>query len=117
MIKVDTYTIESGNSKTHARIPAIKHPSTIVRPDDPACMVTPTLKNLHEITCLEGPCAFLDVLSPPYETGKYGEGKRPCTFYKVVANTSDEDKVQLTVTDVPDEFYSETLPYKGQPLQ
>lgn len=80
-------------------------------------MVTPTIKNLHEITCLEGPCAFLDILSPPYDTGEYGEGKRPCTFYKVVTNKDGDDKVQLMVYDVPHEFYSESLPYKGRPLR
>ncbi|XP_011505252.1 PREDICTED: 2-aminoethanethiol dioxygenase [Ceratosolen solmsi marchali] len=120
VVKIDSYSIESYRDKVSDKnkgIAAVKHSSTIIKHTDPACVLTPFLKNLHEITCLEGPAAFLDVLSPPYDTGDYGKGKRPCTFFKVVTINEISDNVQLVATDIPSTFYSKSLNYMGQPLR
>jgi cysteamine dioxygenase len=120
VVKIDSYSIQSYSNKVIDQskgIPAVRHSSSIIKQTDPACVLTPVLKNLHEITCLEGPAAFLDVLSPPYDTGEYGEGKRPCTFFKVISINEISDNVQLVATDVPPTFYSRSINYMGQPLR
>ncbi|OXU25330.1 hypothetical protein TSAR_000433 [Trichomalopsis sarcophagae] len=120
VVKIDSYTIESESDKVLEQdklISAVKHPPVIVRPSDSACVLTPLVRNLHEITCLEGPCAFLDILSPPYDTNTLGEGKRPCTFFKEAVSDEMSDAVQLVVTDVPPTFYSRSIKYLGQPLR
>ncbi|KAJ8684284.1 hypothetical protein QAD02_020076 [Eretmocerus hayati] len=120
IVQIDSFSIDpetDDGSRRSSQIPAVRHPSVIVKHTDSACVLTPVLRNLHEITCLEGPCAFLDVLSPPYDTGDFGEGKRPCTFYKVAAGLEKSENVYLTVTDVPPRFYSKSLKYMGQPLR
>ncbi|XP_058803646.1 2-aminoethanethiol dioxygenase [Phymastichus coffea] len=118
VVKIDSYTIESPNStiEINQRIPATRHPSMIIGTTDPACVLTPDKRNLHEITCIEGPAAFLDILSPPYDTDEYGDGKRPCRYFKCISNEMTE-QVQLMIADVPSSFYSRTIKYLGKPLR
>lgn len=120
VVKIDSYSIESSSDRVleeDKEMPAIKHASAIVRPTDPACVLTPLVRNLHEITCIEGPAAFLDILSPPYDTYTYGERKRLCTFFKEASTSEMSDNVQLVVTESPPSFYSRSIKYKGQPLR
>ena len=44
-----------------------------------ACVLTPEEANLHEIQAHEGPMAFLDILSPPYD---HDTGGRLCHYYR-----------------------------------
>lgn len=104
--------------KKSGELIATKHPSVIVQSQDEPCMLTPTEKNLHEIECIDGPAAFLDVISPPYIADVYGDGPRPCTFFKqtsIINKTTDE--VKLAVMRSPKDFSSIRLNYQGPPLR
>ncbi|XP_074103795.1 2-aminoethanethiol dioxygenase [Cotesia typhae] len=113
------------NLPNSTEVDALKHPSKIVEINDPACVLLPHDQNLHEITCVKGPAAFLDVLSPPYE----GVSNRMCTFFKQIPTSASPSspsseskdnspiKVKLIVTDQPPCFYSTSLRYLGPPLR
>lgn len=125
VVNINSYTIQSDSDylvNTDKKIEATSHATETVNKNDPACILTPRDKNLHGISCVEGPAAFLDILSPPYKVDMYGQGERPCTYFDVISSneTSKSDKisdqVQLIVTNSPVDFYSQTLKYTGPTL-
>ncbi|KAI4501306.1 hypothetical protein M0802_003679 [Mischocyttarus mexicanus] len=101
---------------------AFRHRPVILHKNSPACVLTPQDKNLHEISCLEGPAAFLDILSPSYEDDDFGNGTRPCTYFKTIYSKPYTDsgdiieEVRLLVEHQPSGFYSQNLKYTGPPL-
>ena len=118
-VKIDCYSFEASSDialEQDGPIPAKMHPTVTLTPSDPSCVLTPTLMNLHEISSINGPVAFLDILSPPYDTDIYGEGKRPCTYFKVIEKSEISDKVNLVISDTPANFYSRNIKYQGKPL-
>lgn len=100
--------------KEGVSLSALKHYSEILESKDPSCVLNPDSKNLHEITCIEGPAAFLDVLSPPY----FSDSDMHCSYFKVTKSEKNEqsDKVKLIVSKCPTNFYSRSLRYLGPPL-
>lgn len=119
-MRIESYTLEDNREifEMYQQIPAVKHDPVIVKSTDPSCVLKPILKNLHEVTCLEGPAAFLDILSPSYNIlGKYGDNLRLCTYFKVIEVDNASNKVQLVVADIPSDFYSVNIKYTGEPLK
>lgn len=125
-VKIDSYTMQIGNNcviRPDEEIAAVKHSEALVDDKDSACVLTPCNKNLHEISCVKGPAAFLDILSPPYDVDQYGKGPRPCTFFRIInkdqstESAERSDKVKLVVTESPPDFYSRSLKYLGPPLR
>lgn len=57
------------------------HQDTVLSPDHQPCLLFPIEGNLHEITPVDGPAVFLDILAPPYD---HDLGTRECRFYKEV---------------------------------
>lgn len=118
-VKIDSYSIEETDYDSEMcfseenPLNAIKHPSLVVRENDPACVLTPRERNLHEISCIEGPAAFLDILSPPYDSDT---GHPRCTLYKAIGS-NDNDKVKLVPMEPPENFTSENIKYMGPSLQ
>lgn len=105
---------------------ALRYPSQVIQKSDPACVLTPHDHNLHEISCMKGPAAFLDILSPPYDVDADGRERslRPCTFFRQIGeektNDGPEDtpvKVRLMAGYQPPVFYSTNLKYLGPPLR
>ncbi|KAK0182610.1 hypothetical protein PV327_000730 [Microctonus hyperodae] len=128
-VKIDSYTMTTclKNMKAGDEVIAQKYPSIIAQKNHPACVLNPNDHNLHEITCIEGPAAFLDILSPPYkvDVDEHGIADRPCTFFKLLSfeetsTSSDNDDssvlVKLKVGQQPHNFYSKSLKYLGPPL-
>ncbi|KYN03526.1 PREDICTED: 2-aminoethanethiol dioxygenase [Cyphomyrmex costatus] len=125
MVELSSYSLKTKSNhviKAKEEIAAVKHRPVCLHSNSPACILTPTEKNLHEISCVEGPAAFLDILSPPYDN-EFGNGTRPCTFFKTVKSklyTESADiieEVQLSVVENISDFYSLNLDYMGPPLQ
>lgn len=126
IVELNSYSMRTKNDhviKSNEEITAIKHRSISLNSNSSACILTPSEKNLHEIKCIQGPAAFLDILSPPYDVDEFGKGPRPCTFFKIVKSklcTESADvfeEVQLSVIESPRDFYSSTLKYIGPPLK
>lgn len=126
MVELSSYSLKAkGNHviKTNEEITAIRHRPISLHNGSSACILTPSEKNLHEILCVEGPAAFLDILSPPYDVDEFGRGLRPCTFFKAARSklcaesTDMMEEVQLSVVESPPDFYSSSLEYIGPSLK
>ncbi|XP_076231893.1 2-aminoethanethiol dioxygenase [Calliopsis andreniformis] len=124
-VQVNSYTLKTNDDhimKLNKEISALRHRPISLNSKSPACILTPRDKNLHEISSIEGPAAFLDILSPPYDVDESGEGPRPCTFFKTINSmlyTDSPDiieEVKLLVVEGPPDFCSESLKYTGPPL-
>ncbi|XP_020294863.1 2-aminoethanethiol dioxygenase [Pseudomyrmex gracilis] len=125
IVELNSYSLKTKRDHITkgSEIAALRHRPISLHCDSPACILTPAEKNLHEILCVEGPAAFLDILSPPYDVDDFGRGPRPCTFFKPVQSkvcTDESDvieEVQLTVTESPSDFYSLNVEYIGPSLK
>lgn len=62
-------------------IMARPHQDVVVNAESCAQLLTPEEGNLHEVTPVDGPAVFLDILAPPYD---HDLGTRECRFYKEV---------------------------------
>lgn len=125
-VKIESFTMETSVDdiiEPNTGYTAIKHAGKVAKDTDDACVLTPWERNLHEISCVEGPAAFLDILSPPYDVDEFGRGTRPCTFFRVTGslrtteNDDKLDKVRLESTESPPDFFSRSLKYLGPPLR
>lgn len=70
--------------------------------------------NYHEITALDGPAAFFDVLSPPYsDVHEDGPEARHCHFYKklVVENSPERKILKLEQIDCPSHYYCDSITF------
>lgn len=102
---------------------ARKEPAINVSSTDEACLLSPISGNLHEIHSVNGPAAFLDVLSPPYGTDIPGVGPRPCRYFREleesnVASGSSNETLPIRLTKLlripaPYDYWSDTAPYLG----
>lgn len=124
-VEISSYTLKTKDDhivRLNEEVRAVKHRPISLDDTSPACALTPREKNLHEILCVEGPAAFLDILSPPYEVEEYAKGPRPCTFFKIISSKSSAqsadivEDVKLLVLENPPEFYSTRIEYSGPPL-
>ncbi|GAB1860264.1 2-aminoethanethiol dioxygenase [Camponotus japonicus] len=126
VVELNSYSLRTKGDhviKSNEEIAAVRHRPVSLHSNSSACILTPSEKNLHQIICIEGPAAFLDILSPPYDVDEFGKGPRPCTFFKVVKSklcTESADiieEIQLSVVESPPDFYSSSLKYIGPPLK
>uniref|UniRef100_A0A8C4Q9P4 Uncharacterized protein n=1 Tax=Eptatretus burgeri TaxID=7764 RepID=A0A8C4Q9P4_EPTBU len=46
------------------------------------CILTPEKGNIHEVSAVFGPAAFLDILAPPYDD----KAGRPCHYYRACSS-------------------------------
>ncbi|XP_076367322.1 2-aminoethanethiol dioxygenase [Tachypleus tridentatus] len=96
----------------HRLFPAKQNRDIIASPDSEPCVLTPKEGNYHEITALDGPAAFLDILAPPYDMKE-----RDCHYYRKVGETRQEGRDSkiswLVEIPAPTDFWCNTSPYLG----
>lgn len=80
-----------------------------------SCVLEPEKGNLHEIESVGGPAAFIDILSPPYETYIPNVGPRKCSYYKLVKELAPK-VFKLEETGSPSWYWNDTFPYTGPQL-
>lgn len=116
-IKVQSYTPLEQPNPPGLR-PAVKHPPVIRNADQPPLSLCPNEENIHEIMSLDGPAAFLDILSPPYGLDTREGSDRDCHYYEQLGlvNDLDTSKVWLTRIPSPSEFWCDQAQYQGPPL-
>lgn len=125
IVELNNYSLKTKSdiSNSNEEIVAFRHRPISIHSNSSACILTPSERNLHEIFCVEGPAAFLDILSPPYEVDEFGRGPRPCTFFKTVKSklytesTDIIEEVQLSVEESPPDFFSSSIKYIGPSLK
>lgn len=118
-------------------VPTLAPNRVTVGPDSKPLVLYPDKDNFHEIRLVEGPAAFLDILSPPYnsvneEDGSLeipGDERRDCGFYKDITRsvTAGTGKFPPLATNPsihwlhrlrtqPADYFCDQEPYKGPPL-
>jgi len=108
-------------------VPVKAEPIVFVNAESPTCELTPTAGNIHEVSSIDGPAAFLDILGPPYD---HDNGTRVCHYYRVLgqvkhaAQPGSQDTVAadnevnvLLRTSQPRDFWGEGEDYKGPKLE
>ncbi|XP_046383336.1 2-aminoethanethiol dioxygenase [Ischnura elegans] len=114
----------SESLKKQAIVVSKKLPEASSTSSDGACVLTPNESNLHEIRCVDGPSAFLDILAPPYssQSDESEEVLRVCHYFTEAPRSqivSDEefeqkkDHTWLIQIPCPKEFYCDTAEYRG----
>jgi cysteamine dioxygenase len=95
---------------------AIKMPEMIVSENDGACFLTPSERNLHEIQSVDGPAAFLDILSPPYDDA----GERSCHYFKEASDDTCglvSNQARLIHIPSPPEYWNDVAVYEGPTIR
>jgi cysteamine dioxygenase len=108
----------SRTTSKNETLSAIKMPEVIVSKNNGACFLTPTERNLHEICSVDGTAAFLDILSPPYDTSDFGE--RSCHYFKEQNCETTEhipNKARLIHIHSPPEYWCDVAVYEGPTIR
>ncbi|XP_060063578.1 2-aminoethanethiol dioxygenase-like [Ylistrum balloti] len=97
---------------------ASRHQSVTLTTDDPACVLSPSVGNIHEMISVDGPAAFIDILAPPYD---HTTGERICQYYMDCSEdtpTSSDNQVHwLRRIPAPHSFWCDSMEYNGPPLK
>lgn len=104
-----------GDSFFHNQLTAELCSELLATSDSGSCVLEPEKGNLHEIESVGGPAAFIDILSPPYETYIPDVGPRKCSYYKIVKELTD-GVFKLEETGSPAWYWNDTFRYTGPQL-
>ncbi|CAH0555495.1 unnamed protein product [Brassicogethes aeneus] len=80
-----------------------------------SCILEPDIKNLHEIESVDGPAAFIDILSPPYDTEIPLVGPRKCNYYSTLSQVS-QNVFKLQKVGCPSWYWTDSFQYTGPDL-
>lgn len=90
------------------------NPPLILDQSSPASFLDEKSCNYHEITALDGPAAFFDVLSPPYsDFSDMNPDSRHCHFYRklMVDNSSERKILKLEQIECPAHYFCDSLQF------
>ncbi|KAK4309784.1 hypothetical protein Pmani_001386 [Petrolisthes manimaculis] len=106
-------------------VPATKHTKVEVRAGDAACRLCPGDHNIHEIHSIDGPAAFLDILSPPYGEDMRTGHDRDCHYYQELSpslapslapslsTSASPNSTWLLSVPTPADFWCDQVDYQG----
>lgn len=119
-IKVSSYTMTEEPTDVYSNLPPIqfsaeRHPDELMDAQSPTCILDPKQRNIHEIESVDGPAAFLDILSPPYCSRENPHDSRKCTYFKVLERLSGKS-YQLKEINPPNWYWNDTYMYEGPKL-
>lgn len=89
-----------------SKIHTSKLAPVIATENDGPCALYPLEGNIHQIDAVEGPAAFVDIISPPYVNDGIGR----CRFYKEIKTSKG---IQLESIGVPRDYRSDLAKYDG----
>lgn len=104
--RIQSYTLEQPLQNTPHILSVIEEAPTEFSAKNGCSVLTPTMRNIHEITATgSSPTAFFDILSPPYESDISAYGPKKCLFYQKIAFKPSNDSINrsnhsTTVEDV-----------------
>lgn len=102
--------------QSYTRIPSADPSDLLVSPEEPKILDSQSAtsylddkqSNFHEITALDEPAAFFDVLSPPYsDMDDNGPGSRHCHFYRKLV--IDSNILKLERIECPSHYYCDSI--------
>lgn len=83
--RIQSYTLEHPLQNTPHILPALEEAPIEFTAKNACSILTPTHRNLHEITAAgTSAAAFFDILSPPYESDISMYGPKKCLFYRKI---------------------------------
>lgn len=111
-LKAECYTQVPTSDKENGMFVRAEEPKILSSTSD-AAILYPDKCNFHELTALEGPAAFFDILSPPYsDINDSASDARHCSFYKKERVDADSQLIKLTQISVPDHYYCDSVYYE-----
>lgn len=116
-IKVTSFTVSDDPSSIYSNDPPLnfkaeKHPDEFMETVTTTCVLDPKQRNIHEIESVEGPAAFLDILSPPYCSRENPNNTRKCTYFKVLEHLGG-NVFRLNEINPPNWYWNDTYLYEG----
>lgn len=113
-INPDAVGLTSETLNRRVSLMARKEPEIHISEEDDVSVLTPLSCNIHELHSVDGPAAFIDILSPPYTTEIPNVGPRPCRYFKDLGSVGNKENVRrlLRISSSPD-YWSESAPYQG----
>lgn len=113
--KLDDKTLQSSPDAGGDRPKELRHVGASKLPD---CILTefdkqtlslqPEKGNIHSITALDGPAAFIDFLAPPYTNSE-----RQCHYFQVESSDHVNDVHTLKEVNCPSWYWCSHAPYLG----
>lgn len=83
--RIQSYTLEHPLQNTPHILSVIEESPTEFNSKSGCSVLTPTVRNIHEITATgTSSAAFFDILSPPYESEISLYGPKKCLFYRKI---------------------------------
>lgn len=82
---IQSYSLEHPMQNTSHILSVIEEEPTEFTSENGCSVLTPTVRNIHEITAIgNSSAAFFDILSPPYESELSQYGPKKCLFYRKI---------------------------------
>lgn len=113
-MKIQSYTKFHQQPSPHSVLVEMQEP-IILDQNSHASQLDEVNHNFHEISALEGPAAFFDILSPPYSDSQdHRSNARHCQFYRklMVDNTSERKILKLEQIECPSHYYCDQVDYE-----
>lgn len=113
-LRIQSYTRISGFGDT-SEIFVTKNEPKVLDSKSVASYLDENNSNYHEITALDGPAAFFDILSPPYSDSTRDEdsSSRHCHFYRTLMfdNNPERKIVKLERIECPESYYCDSVAF------
>lgn len=112
-VKIQSYTrINPGDSEILVKNETVQE---ISARDVVTSILTPDDCNYHEITAIDEPAAFFDILSPPYDqydSQDRNENKRQCHFYSKSVIDNEKQILKLQMIPAPAHYICDSVHYQ-----
>lgn len=116
-VKIKSFSIKSERSvgtddNERLFIVANQNEDVIANSESGCCRLDPLRGNIHEIETIGGPAAFIDILSPPYDTYNPDMSARRCSYFRVTKENKPNE-FDLEEISIPSWFWSDSFTYLG----